>query len=201
VDVRDIYGITASKSHIVPLSALSRTWSVDDILAERQDVEDLVRAVLQGNFDCVARNGQPVRVVEQEWDGRLYVSNDGGSHRFAAIWRWHREQERPLMMDCAISKARLSSSTLDAVTQNHYWILTVETPWTLQLLLDLAGDQSLIAEAQQRYSGIAVRDLGHGECCVAYPRLHPKASVLDDWLADGFALDLSSAVLQLARRL
>jgi hypothetical protein len=200
LDVREIYGIIASKSHIVPLSALSRTWSVNDILAERQDVEGLVREVLHGTFDCVAEDGEPVRVVEQEWDGRLYVANSGGSHRFAAIWRWHREHEQPLMMDCTIAKARLYPATLDAVTRNRYWLLTVEAPWNLQLLLNLAGDQSLIAEAQGRYSGITVLGLGYGECCVAYPRLHPQASVLDDWLVDGLALDLSATVLRLARR-
>jgi hypothetical protein len=200
LDVRDLYGISASASHIVPLSALSRTWSVNDILAKRQDVEGLVREVLHGTYDCVAKDGQPVRVVEQEWDGRLYVANSGGSHRFAAIWRWHHEQKQPLMLDCTISKARLSPATLDAVARNRYWLLAVEAPWNLRLLLNLAGDQSLIADAQGRDSGITVRDLGYGECCVAYPRLHPQASVLDDWLVDGFALDLSATVLRLARR-
>jgi hypothetical protein len=35
VDIRDIYGVCASKSHIVPLARLSQTWTVDDILAKR----------------------------------------------------------------------------------------------------------------------------------------------------------------------
>jgi hypothetical protein len=55
-------------------------------------------------------------------------------------------------MDCTISKARLSPATLDAVIRNRYWLLAVEAPWNLRLLLNLAGDQSLIADTQGRYS-------------------------------------------------
>ena len=41
----------------MPLLAFSQTWSVNDILAERQGIEGLVRDVLHGTFDCVAKDG------------------------------------------------------------------------------------------------------------------------------------------------
>jgi hypothetical protein len=87
------------------------------------------------------------------------------------------------MMDCTISKARLSPATLDAVIRNRYWLLAVEAPWNLRLLLNLASDQSLIADTQGRYSGITVQDLGYGECCIAYPRfIRRQAFWTTGWL-------------------
>ncbi len=123
LDVRDIYGVSASGSHIFPLADLSRTSIVDDIVT-KADIQKAVTEVLHGTSDCVARKDTPVEVLRQAWDGRLYVRNNGGSHR-AAIWRWHRERQKLLMMDCAVATARLSEGTLNAVRRYRFWLMTL----------------------------------------------------------------------------
>jgi hypothetical protein len=200
VDIRNIYGICASKSHIVPLASLGQTRSVNDILAKR-DVQKLIREVLHGTIDYVAYEGDPVKVVRQAWDGRLYVVNSGGSHRFAAIWRWHREHERPLMMDCIISTAQLSKVTLNAVAKRRYWLMRLPDILEAIQILNAAGDRHLFSQ-HNRLDGIPVRFLGTLEatdCCVAYPREHPMADVVDAWLELSPALDLSAYILGLSR--
>jgi hypothetical protein len=208
LDMRDMFGICASKSHIVPLAELSQTASIDDILAER-DVKVLIDEVLYGSIDCVARAGQPVDVREQVWDGRLYVSNDGGSHRFAAIWRWHREQGQPLMKDCAVRGVSLAAGTVEAVASHRYWLLVLECEPEAYGILSVAGVRSLIPDHARKGRGIPLRFLdsdfvGGGqrspECCIAYPRNHPLAEVLDEWLEASPALDLSEVILKLAGR-
>ncbi len=201
VDIRNIYGICASKSHIVPLASLGQTWSVNDILGKR-DVQKLIREVLHGTIDYVAREGDPVTVVRQAWDGRLYVVNSGGSHRFAAIWRWHREHEQPLMMDCIISTVRLSKVTLDAVAKRRYWLMRMHNIMEAIQILNAVGDRQLFSQ-HNRLDGIPIRflrTLGATECCVAYPREHPMADVVDAWLELSPALDLSAYILGLSRR-
>jgi hypothetical protein len=206
VDVRDVFGISASKSHIVRLDRLSRTGSVPDILATHS-VDELIKQVLHGLSDCVAREGESVSIVEQAWDGRLYVLNDGGSHRFAAIWRWHRENGRRLPMECSITTARISAETTRAVRQHRYWL--VSAPWGANLLdlLNAAGDRSLFPRDHPKPGGIALRPIspwhGAGEdgwatWCVAFPREHRMAAVVDRWLEGGPAVDLSAMVMGLA---
>ncbi|WP_137179237.1 DUF6685 family protein [Roseomonas sp. AR75] len=210
LDIREVYGITASKSHIVPLERLSATTSIDDILAKR-DVRDLIAEVLHGQSDCVARAGEPIHITEQDWDGRLYVLNSGGSHRFAAIWRWHRQYDLPLKMDCSVTSARISPATLEAVAETRYWLLAT-TPRRsegrrafLDDILHSASDRSLIPYGRRQAGGIAVRHIalpgapGHRSIdAVAYSRKHPLAEVVNRWLEGSPATDLSAAVMRIA---
>jgi hypothetical protein len=203
IDIRDVYGISASKSHIVPLQRLSRTWSVVDILS-KHEVDALIPAVLHGSTDCVAQAGQPVSIMEQAWDGRLYVRNSGGSHRFGTIWRWYRENERPLLMDCSVETARIASETLEAVEEYRYWLRSIGSDlFEFVGVLSSAGDRSLFPDRHQLNGSIAIRPLGAGSglssaYCVAYRRSHPLASVMDERLEASSALDLAAAVQMIA---
>ena len=204
LDLRGIYGICNSKSSIVPLALLSQTLSVSDILA-KHDVQKLIQEVLHGTIDYVAAKGNPVQVVRQAWDGRLYVANSGGSHRFATIWRWHREHKQPLMIDCAISTARLSEVTLSAVRRRRYWLMRLQHDIKARQVLNAAGDRRLVSQ-RKRPGGIPLRFLltpgerinRTTECCIAYSREHPMTDVVDAWLGSNPALDLSAYILGLA---
>ena len=188
LDLRSMHGISASKSHIVPLSALSHTSGVEKIMVTR-DVQDLIGEVLHGFSDYVARGDEPVRVDEQEWDGRLYVVNNGGGHRFAAIWRWHREHDKPLVWDCAVTTHTLDPDTIQAVTRNHYWLADFDDCLSVHELLAMVGVRSLFADRQRAQDSVPIRGLRsdftpfHHPCfCLAYPRDHPFQPVLSDWL-------------------
>ncbi|WP_431271792.1 DUF6685 family protein [Dankookia sp. P2] len=212
IDIRDMYGISASKSHIVPLDELSDLIDMHRMF-EHRTVADCVMEVLHGSFDCVAREGEPVRVIKQQWDGRHYVCNIGGSHRFAALWRWHRENSCGLTMDCAVTTVTLSPATLAAVRDVQYWLL--ESTWKdvsrSQIFLDdvmcQASDRSWVPDRRNRRPGLAARGVHvwqHRDrreglvMCVAVPRTHPMAGVIERWLEGTAAVDLSAAVMQIS---
>jgi hypothetical protein len=110
------------------------------------------------------------------------------------------------MMDCIISTARLSKVTLDAVAKRRYWLMRMRNITEAIQILNAAGGRHLFSQ-HNRLNGIPIRFLltlgkrncGATECCVAYPREHPMADVVDAWLELSPALDLSAYILGLSR--
>ncbi len=189
IDIREFYGVSATKSATLPLHILSKKISMAKLLAEYGNIDAVAKAVIGGFIDCVSREGDPVEAIRQAWDGRLYVLNDGGSHRFSAVWRWHQEHDAARILDCAVRTVSVSAETVEAATSNQYW------------MCDSAGERSLHDLERTGFhirTGIDVYRLIEPTYIVGYPRSHPIARHIDSMMATVGALDFSSFVLMLS---
>ena len=184
-DVLDVAGIEASKSGL---------WALDDfrpvidfwrICSKYSSREALEQAVLQGDYDCVAKAGEPVDIWLQEWNNMATVMNHGGGHRFAALWIWHQDHRESLSMHARVTRFQLNPKCVELAQTHQLWIVRrpEDVPWWVEALLG---------------HGIEDYPNGHGRC-YAYPR----ASLLEPLFARAFAridlFDLSKFVLELEK--
>jgi hypothetical protein len=107
-DIRfsEIKGCVSSKSGLTDFEQMRHhpksTSNVNfHISAYSNRVEELAEKVLNGTVDCAVYKGRPAKIVRQEWDGVMWLANDGGSHRSAAVWHIDREQGRERLLPAA----------------------------------------------------------------------------------------------------
>lgn len=183
-DILNVAGIEASKSGLWALKDFRPKIDWWRICTKYPSRDDLERAVLEGDYDCVTKPGEPVQIWLQEWDGVATVMNSGGGHRFAALWIWHQDHRESLPMAARVTRFQLNPKCVELAQSHLLWLVRApeDVPWWVEALLG---------------HGIEDYPTGHGRC-YAYPR----TSFLEPLFARVFTrlggFDLSNFVLKLA---
>lgn len=179
VSLQAVEGCTQSKSHLTSFEKMRGGYSVREIIAKKGgDVESLAAGVFEGSGDCIARKDGNAQVFRQAWDRKQWFSNEGGSHRAAAVWALDRDAGRERMISCDIVEFDIAPRMKDICRTHSVFVFKARD--SLPLLLhsrSMEGQGVLFHQAQD-------------DCCLIVPKAHPEYRAAKDALP--FAFDFSA---------
>ncbi|TAN57267.1 MAG: hypothetical protein EPN26_02700 [Rhodospirillales bacterium] len=188
LDIRQLYGLSASKSNPRTLRGMAAKIDFERLFQSYRDIDAVAASVIGATSDCVSLLGQPVQVYRQAWDGRMYIGQEGGgSHRFSAVWRWHTERQIPRMLDCDVREIRPTARAIAAASQYRYWFCS-----------SLANLSFLPDGPFSKPTGIMIQAVSRNASTqlVACPRGHRQESILNGAMRTAGAVDLSAFILE-----
>jgi hypothetical protein len=186
IDIRSIYGLTNSASTPRTLAGIGAEIDFEHLFRRYPSIDHIAASVVDAHDDCVSLRGHPIRILRQDWDGRMYVDQGGGSHRFSAVWRWHTERGIPRMLDCEVRRVALTLQAHEAALRNRYWFCS--SPKCLYPLERSAFEVKSGIQVQQAH-------MGSRTWLIACPRGHRLERTFEAAMATNRAADLSKLIL------
>jgi len=172
------------------------------INAFRGRVEELAEQVLNGSFDCAVYKGRPAKIIRQEWNGEMWLANDGGSHRSAAVWHIDQEQGRERLLTARVTTNSLSHHFLEQCKNYSIWLFKFQSkPEDIELSSELRRCGILLsAQSDGQFFGtpndyciIVRKDNPHHELIASYMR---NAFHLSEWVNSLYPTSFQSFVPQ-----
>jgi hypothetical protein len=186
-------GCLSSKSHVTDFERMLDHPKASAIVRYHIDtytdrVEDLADQVLRGSIDCAVYKDAPAKIMRQGWDGKMWLSNDGGSHRSAAIWHIDRAQGTERLLPALVETHDIDSKFKDLCAHHTILMFRPHNPSILhdhKAVFQNAG----LTLARQEITPIEPHPQ---DWCLIIPASHPRHDALTAMMADAF--DLSAWV-------
>lgn len=159
--------------------------------AGRED--ELAEKVLNGTIDCAAYKDQPAHIVQQDWNKDMWIANDGGSHRTAAVWHLDREQGHNRLLPARISTKAVSPDFRAQCDQYSIWLFQLQSQQKSQEIVADFKKIGLLLSAQN--DGLMWGD--PHDLCLIVEKSDPRhdaiaatlknAFCLSDWVQNAYA--------------
>lgn len=189
-DIGDVEGLAASKS---PLGSYT---SLDDFAIERcawllaSISTDTLERALAHHEIRILRGGDSFS--QYGWDGRLFLSNSGGSHHFAAARFLARHLGHRVPLHGTLNACHLVPSAVDALCSGYDIYAPSVAPNALHAALEAIGATYFIQALPAPYSGVEA---------VFLPRDVPRSLRASRAFHDSGVFDVSEHLrAQLARQ-
>lgn len=119
ISLRTVEGCIASKSQMTSFKKMAQLpWLARKTADNKDNVETLADKVLNGRSDCVKYHNRNAHIYRQEWDGRIWFANDGGSHRTTSVWAIDHENKFDRMLNSDITEFTIDKN-FKALCETH----------------------------------------------------------------------------------
>ena len=203
VSFQDIKGCISSKSGLTDFEAMRHhpksSGNVNfHISAYKDRVEELAEKVLNGTMDCAVYKDRPAKIVTQEWAPEMWLSNDGGSHRSAAVWHLDREQGRERLLPAQIKTNSLSPDFRNQCAENSIWLFKFQTRPNIHeicskfkesgILLSVQSFSTTFSESPDLCMIVKKSDPRHAEIAAAMKQVFN----LSEWVNEAYGSNLKA---------
>ncbi len=192
IDLRDMFGCCASKSPFADYNELANGLEVPE---NSQEANYIYKKVFQGRGDHIARHGENASVVQQAWDDNKWFVNEGGSHRSAALWRYHLQNNIARLIKCDVEHISVNPAFTKFSSNNDMWIFSVED---LDSFLEVFELTHPSRDTKRNFSDINIKvlDSSSGHCSLVIPKTSECLKDISSLMKESNALNLSHWVLK-----
>lgn len=126
-DLRDVYGVSASKCVVKDFHLMAQTSSIRDMIEEHNyDITSLVTRIERENVGALPARDRPVILLRQEWNDRCWIGNSGSSHKLASLWFLERERGQSRPMECIERPYAFSYDFKNGFLRKACWLFSGE---------------------------------------------------------------------------
>ncbi|NRA89621.1 MAG: hypothetical protein HRU43_00530 [Simkaniaceae bacterium] len=117
IKFRDMTGINATKNSYTDFHAMKV-----EIPRTGEEALKLHKQIFHGDYDCIAYKNEKAIVYRQFWDGAKWFSNNGGSHRAAALYQYDTKNNVDRPISCNVKTLEISTSIRQFALKHSIWI-------------------------------------------------------------------------------
>jgi len=195
LDITEVLGCTASRSphtEFEQISQLPIHKSRQKQAPDIDEISELYELSFNGMGDCISRRGSLASVWRQEWDGKQWYANSGGSHKATALWEYATKGYDVPKVDCEVSVFDFSPHIKNWAKNNKMWVFETKNR---NLFSDIHAVIHHQRDIKQRFNEIHI-SLGNSAPerrlhALTVPLAHPLENKISQRMASSGAFDLA----------
>ncbi len=194
----DVIGCVNSKSPSTSFAEMAQIpWLAKKTneLRFKNDLSDFFDAVFNGSHDCVSRKDENPRVFRQDWDGKMWFANNGGSHRTTTLWELDRLNQYRRSIACDVVDFSISPDAKKIAEKNSIFIFHLEERTSLRDQRDLFKSLDILVDCDENP---AFADNDRPNCCIIISKTHALYERISHHLSN--ARDFSDWILNPANQ-